>query len=74
MDKLTKQLANTMPMQDVYSITEEESAELIKACSKYLRANGIGMPTPKSVEETTTDLIEEMADVTLCLDILYYSL
>ena len=46
----------------------EECAELIRACSKYLRINGEGVPTGDSVESIYSNLAEEIADVRICID------
>lgn len=48
----------------------EEAAELIAACSKYLRACGIGQPTPVTVDEALAMIGEEAADVNLVTDVI----
>ena len=48
----------------------EEAAELIAACSKYLRACGIGQPTPVTVDEALAMIGEEVADVNLVTDVI----
>lgn len=47
--------------------TMEESAELAKACSKMLRANGIGQTTPITKEEAKKNLSYAIADMHICL-------
>lgn len=48
----------------------EEAAELIAACSKYLRACGIGQPTPVTVDEALAMIGEEAEDVNLVTDVI----
>lgn len=50
----------------------EEASELAQAALKLRRALTGDNPTPKSQEECRKALIEEMADVELCLMILGY--
>lgn len=46
----------------------EESSELIQACSKWLRFEGIGVNTDKDYDEIVDNLYEELADsmITIC--------
>lgn len=46
----------------------EESSKLIQACSKWLRFEGIGVPTNKEYYEVIDNLYEELADsmITIC--------
>lgn len=52
--------------------TIEECGELIKALCKYNRTIGIGQKTETSEFEALTNLIEEVADVSICLEQLVY--
>lgn len=47
--------------------TAEECCELAQACLKMARKLRDENPTPKSVDDIRDDLVEEMADVQLCL-------
>lgn len=47
--------------------TAEECCELAQACLKMARKLRDENPTPKSVEDIRDALVEEMADVYLCL-------
>lgn len=47
--------------------TAEECCELAQACLKMARKLRDENPTPKSVEDIRDNLVEEMADVHLCL-------
>ena len=51
----------------------EECAELAQASLKYARLLRGDNPTPKTKEQCIDDLTEEIADVLLCINILYYS-
>lgn len=46
----------------------EECAELIQAVNKYRRAQGAGQRTTVTVEMALENLVEEMADVEICLE------
>lgn len=48
----------------------EEAAELIAACSKYLRTCGSGQPTPVTVDEALAMIGEEAADVHLVTEVI----
>lgn len=48
----------------------EESAELAQACLKMARKLRGENPTPKTIEELSNSLVDEMADVLVCIDIL----
>lgn len=47
--------------------TAEECCELAQACLKMARKLRDENPTPKSIEDIRENLIEEMADVELCI-------
>lgn len=51
----------------------EECSELAQASLKYARLLRGDNPTPKTKEQCIDDLTEEIADVLLCINILYYS-
>ena len=48
--------------------TAEECCELAQACLKMARKLRDENPTPKSIEDIRDNLVEEMADVELCLN------
>lgn len=48
--------------------TAEECCELAQACLKMARKLRDENPTPKSVEDIRDNLVEEMADVDVCLE------
>ena len=48
----------------------EEAAELVAACSKYLRTCGIGQPTPVTADEALAMIGEEAADVHLVTEVI----
>lgn len=50
--------------------TAEECCELAQACLKMARKLRDENPTPKSIEDIQDGLIEEIADVQLCLELL----
>lgn len=51
----------------------EECSELAQASLKYARLLRGDNPTPKTEQECLEALTEEIADVLLCINILYYS-
>lgn len=51
----------------IMAITQEECAELIKACSKFERACGFGLKTNTTYDQALHDLVEEIADAEHCL-------
>lgn len=53
---------------ELYTALAEEAAELSKAALKVLRASkDVKNPTPVSYDDAYTNLIEEVADVFVCL-------
>lgn len=48
----------------------EESAELAQACLKMARKIRGENPTPKTIDELSSNLVDEIADVLVCVDIL----
>lgn len=62
MNKITDYLPET----EILAQLAEEAAELAQAALKLRRALDGTNPTPKSVEECKANLLEEIADVSLC--------
>lgn len=52
--------------------TAEECCELAQACLKMARKLREENPTPKSIEDIRDGLVEEAADVELCLELLEF--
>ena len=50
--------------------TAEECCELAQACLKMTRKLRDENPTPKSIEDIRDNLVEEMADVALCITLI----
>lgn len=50
--------------------TAEECCELAQACLKMARKLRDENPTPKSIEDIRDNLVEEMADVLICIDMI----
>lgn len=50
----------------------EECCELAMACMKMARKLRDENPTPKSIEDIRDNLVEEMADVSLCFDVILH--
>ena len=67
-----QQNADKMGLDVILSSTQEECAELIQAISKYNRARGIGQRTNIPLEDAESQLIEELADVKLCIEEILY--
>ena len=53
---------------DFMDILQEECAELICACSKYKRCTGHGFKTEANIIDTVDNIVEEIADVSICLE------
>lgn len=70
--KQIEDIAEVLGVENILCQLAEESSELSQACLKYRRAlNGL---TPKTKEEVIDNLIEEMADVLLNIEQIYYLL
>ena len=67
-------LAETIKPNDVMNMTIQDSSALVEACVKYLRFNGVGVPTSKTEEEVLDLLIEKIANVEVCLEFLHRQL
>lgn len=65
-------LIYNLPKAEILAQLAEEASELAQAALKLRRAIDKENPTPKSKAEATDDLIEEIADVQLCLEVLFY--
>lgn len=69
MDDLTY-IRENVPEGERLAQLAEEAAELAQAALKLRRALERKNPTPISTEEARNDLVEEIADVRLCLSAL----
>lgn len=56
------------------NIAKEEAAELIRAISKWERANGVGYKTDTTPREAKKNLIQAVADCQNALDSMVHSL
>lgn len=59
-----------LPITEILAQLAEEAAELSQAALKCRRALDGTNPTPKSVSECLDNLNEELADVTLCTELI----
>lgn len=68
-DKELVAIASENGADNCVEILMEECAELIQACSKYLRMDGRrGVPTDMAHKEVYESLVEEIGDVKICID------
>lgn len=74
MKEISKQNAEKLGAQTMLFQTMEECGELIKAISKWNRVNGIGQKTEMLRRDARWQLIEEIADVEICIEQLKYLL
>lgn len=74
MKEISIRNAETLGKQTLLFQTQEECGELIKAIAKYNRTRGIGQKTETTEETAYENLIEELADVEICLEQLIYLL
>lgn len=70
--KQIEDIAEVLGVENILCQLAEESSELSQACLKYRRA--IKGLTPKTKEEVIDNLVEEMADVLLNIEQIYYLL
>ena len=63
-------ISSTIGTPAVLEQLAEESADLAQAALKFARKLRDENPTPKSEEECLQDLLEELADVKLCMEVL----
>lgn len=68
----SKRNAEMLGIQTLLFQTQEECGELIKAIGKYNRANGIGQKTEVDKDEAFKNVLEELADVSICVEQLIY--
>lgn len=61
-------------LEDNLEQLKEECAELICACSKYIRCTGKGYKTVADINDTKENIIEEIADVESCIAAVKYFL
>lgn len=66
-------LIEKIGMPALLELCAEECNELAHACLKFSRKIRNENPTPKSEEECIEELIEEMADVQLCMGLLVHN-
>jgi len=57
-----------LPMDEIYAQGAEEAAELAQAFLKLRRALTGLNPTPVTVDDAWQDLMEEIADVMVCIN------
>jgi hypothetical protein len=69
-DELKLYIIDRLGIPELLCQLAEEAAELSKAALKLRRAITGVNPTPVTVEQARDNLIEEMADVDLCLELL----
>jgi NTP pyrophosphatase (non-canonical NTP hydrolase) len=69
-DELKIYIADQLGTAELLCQLAEEAAELSKAALKLRRAITGFNPTPVTVDQARDNLVEEMADVYLCLDLL----
>ena len=62
-------IASLLTSEDGLQQLAEEAAELAKAALKVIRASSARNPTILSHEETIQNLLEEYADVQLCMEV-----
>jgi NTP pyrophosphatase (non-canonical NTP hydrolase) len=63
------QIREIMPLAEIMTQLAEEAAELSQAALKYRRTLSNANPTPVGRKEAETKLLEEIADVKLCLHV-----
>lgn len=77
-DKQSEIIKNTFTIADYYGLdkqcnqTIEECGELIQALAKFNRVKGNGFDTPVKLGEAFEMIIEEIADVQICINQLIY--
>ena len=67
-------ILNKLGTEEVLCQLAEEAAELAQAALKYRRATTFVNPTPISPAKAYADLMEEFADVFLCMKIIGYDI
>ena len=74
MKYISKENAKKLGLDTLLWQTQEECGELVKAVGKYNRTRGIGQKTETSKKEAYQNLLEELADVSICVEQLIYLL
>jgi NTP pyrophosphatase (non-canonical NTP hydrolase) len=69
----TEYIRNTLSREELLTQLAEECAELSKAALKLRRAYNGDNPTPMTRADAYNNLIEEIADVTLCIEVLGFN-
>lgn len=64
-----EQIQHIMPLAEIMTQLAEEASELSQAALKYRRTLSNSNPTPVTRREAETKLLEEIADVKLCLHV-----
>lgn len=62
-------ISRMLPLAELLTQLAEEASELSQAALKYLRTLSNANPTPVTRREVEEKLLEEIADVTLCLHV-----
>lgn len=70
---MSKKVSDILPKTEILAQLAEEASELAQAALKLRRALDGTNPTPKSVAECEANLTEEIADVTIAIDVLFDS-
>ena len=65
-----EEIQATLPREELLLQLAEECTELAKAAMKLRRAETKINPTPTTTDEAYKNLLEEIADVALCLKVL----
>ena len=60
-----------LPQAEILAQLAEEAAELAQAALKMRRTLGVGNPTPVTAADAWYKLIEEIADVQVCINQVY---
>jgi NTP pyrophosphatase (non-canonical NTP hydrolase) len=63
------QIRDIMPLAEILTQLAEEASELAQAALKYRRTLSNANPTPVGRREAENKLLEEIADVKLCLHV-----
>lgn len=69
-DKNIELIRSKLSQEDLLCQLAEECAELSQAALKLRRVYGGKNPTPVNIAEAYHNILEEIADVTLCLEVL----
>lgn len=67
---MNKKISDILPQTEILAQLAEEASELAQAALKLRRALDGKNPTPKGVNECENALIEEYADVIVCISAL----